>query len=98
MDIAGSLINGGFKGHIVEAMMDAIERFKGAKGVNLPMATEDADKLPDWKHYHSLNFIKLDYDPVTPNERAGISPVTVRRMMKGLEDNYYRKLKLGGVV
>ena len=35
----------------------------------------------------------------TPNERAGISPVTVRRLMADLEYNYHqgRKVRMGNL-
>ena len=35
----------------------------------------------------------------TPNERAGISPVTVRRLMAELEFNYHlsRKARMGNI-
>ena len=47
----------------------------------------------DWKPYQALGDIKLSHNPETPNERAGISPVTVRRIMADLEHNYYHARK-----
>lgn len=78
----------------LDTIMDAVDLSEGQTGSRLPVAClTKPDSIPDWKHYRSLNYIKLSYEPSSPNERAGISPVTVRRVMKVEQDNYYRKLR-----
>ncbi len=73
---------------ITELMMNTIEYLQGVSGANIPLATADA--AGDWKHINALNHIRLSYEPVTPNERVGLSPVSVKRLMAEEQDKYYR--------
>jgi hypothetical protein len=44
----------------------------------------------DWKPLAYLNRIKFaQHEPASPSEKAGLSPITVKRLMKDAEDQYY---------
>ena len=44
----------------------------------------------DWKPLAYLNRIKFaQHEPASPSEKVGLSPITVKRLMKDAEDQYY---------
>ncbi len=71
---------------LMKMMSDHIEYNKGLRSTVVKYTTEVAD----WKPVAYLNRIKFaPYKPATPNEKVGLSPVTVRRLAKDAEDEYY---------
>lgn len=71
---------------LMKMMSDHIEYNKGIKSTVIKSTVE----VGDWKPVAYLNRIKFaPHEPTTPNEKVGLSPVTVKRLMKDAEDEYY---------